>query len=344
MLLRTLYAALAVTAVLASEAAARDLTVVSWGGALQDAQRQIYFRPFTQATGIPLREDSWDGGIGILRTKEESGAIAWDLVQVESEELLIGCEEGLYEKLDWARLGGKDHYLPQGVSDCGVGSILYNFVLAWDRDKFPGTPTWADFWDIAKFPGKRGLRRGVKMNLEIALMADGVAPGDVYRTLRTDEGVDRAFRKLDQLKPYIVWWQSSAQAPQILGSGEVLLSSAPNGRITAANRSEQRHFGVQWQNSLYTVDSWVVMKGSPRQDDAYKLLGFMGDPKREAQLLSLIPYGGLARGANDGLPPELLAVSPTDPAHLAESLQIDDQFWRDNLDKLSQRFNAWLAH
>jgi len=343
MTLRMLMAAFAAATIAVSPATARDLTVVTWGGALQDAQREVYFKPFTAATGIPVREDNWDGGVGILRTKVESGSNPWDLVQVESDELLIGCEEGLYEKIDWGAVGGKDHYLPAGVSDCGVGAILYNFVLAWDRDKFQNAPTWADFWDVAKYPGKRGLRRGVKMNLEIALMADGVAPTDVYKVLRTDEGVDRAFRKLDQLKPYLVWWQSSAQAPQIIGSGEVLFSTAPNGRITAANRSESRHFGIQWAGSLYTVDSWSIMKGSPNTASALKFLNFAGDPAVEAKLLPIIPYGGLAKGANDGLPADLMAISPTNPANLGVSLQIDDQFWRDNFDKLSQRYNAWLA-
>ncbi len=343
MTLRTLMAALAAATLAASPAMARDLTIVTWGGVLQDAQREVYFKPFTATTGIPVREDNWDGGVGILRTKVESGSNPWDLVQVESDELLIGCEEGLLEKIDWSAIGGKEHYLPAGVSECGVGAILYNFVLAWDRDKFQGTPTWADFWDVAKYPGKRGLRRGVKMNLEIGLLADGVAPGDVYKVLRTDEGVDRAFRKLEQLKPYLVWWQSSAQAPQIIGSGEVLFSTAPNGRITAANRTEGRHFGIQWAGSLYTVDSWSIMKGSPNAANALKFLNFAGDPAVEAKLLPLIPYGGLAKGANDGLPAEVMAISPTNPANLNVSLQIDDQFWRDNLDKLSQRYNAWLA-
>lgn len=347
MKLRTILAtaAIAMTAVatVATRAEARDLTIVSWGGAYQDAQREVYFRPFTKATGIPIKEDSWDGGIGILRSKIESGSNTWDLVQVESEELLIGCEEGLFEKINWDLIGGKDHYIPQSVSECGVGAILYNIVLAWDKDKFQGTPTWADFWDVAKYPGKRGLRRGVKMNLEIALMADGVAPGDVYKTLSTPEGVDRAFRKLDQLKPYIVWWQAGAQAPQILGSGDVLMTSAYNGRIAAANDSEHRHFGIQWNGSLNTVDSWIIMKGSPNAKQAYEFLKFVSDSKRQGQLTQKIPYGGIAKGANDGLPAELVKNSPSNPENLKVSLTIDENFWRDNLDKLSQRFNAWLA-
>jgi len=324
-------------------AQARDLTIVSWGGAYQDAQREVYFRPFQEQSGIRVLEENWDGGIGVLRAKMQSGSNNWDLVQVESEELLLGCEEGLFEKLDYSKIGGRDHYLPEAVNDCGIGAILYNFVLAWDKDKYQGTPTWADFFAPDRIPGKRGLRRGVKTALEFALLGDGVAPADIYKVLATDAGVDRAFRMLDRIKPNIVWWQSSSQAPQILGAGEVLMTSAPNGRITIANRTEGRNFGIQWAGSLYTIDSWVIMKDSPNADPAYRFLAFAADPKVQARLLPLIPYGGASRGANEGLPPELLAVSPTNPANLDVSLMIDDQFWLDNLDKLNTRFNAWLA-
>jgi putative spermidine/putrescine transport system substrate-binding protein len=330
--LTALAAALAVSFA-GHRACARELTVATWGGSLHEAQRKTLFEPFTAATGVPLHGEAWDGGIATLRSQAE----AWDLVQIEPGKLLVACEDGLLEKLDWDKIGGRDRYIPQGVSDCGVGSLLYSSVLAWDRDKFQGTPTWADFWDVAKYPGKRGLRDGVKTNLEIALMADGVSPGDVYRTLRTDDGVDRAFRKLEQLKPYIAWWKSSAQATQFIASGQVLFSTMPNAAAM------DRQFGVQWAGSLYSVDSWAVVAGSPNLDEALKFLAFAGDPSVEARLLPILPFGGLAKGANDGLPPEMLANSPSNPANLGAALQIDDQFWRENLDKLSQRYNAWLA-
>ncbi|MCS6854215.1 MAG: ABC transporter substrate-binding protein [Elioraea sp.] len=336
-------AAAACAAFISSAGAARDLTIVSWGGAYQDAQRQVYFQPFTQATGIRIVEDTWDGGIGVLRTRAQAGNQTWDLVQVESEELLLGCDEGLFEKIDWARIGGREHYIPQAVHECGVGAILYNVVLAWDRNRLPATPTWADFFDVQRIPGKRGLRRGVKLTLEIALLADGVPRDQVYATLRTEAGVERAFRKLDTIKPHIVWWQAGAQPPQMLGAGEVVMTTAYNGRITNANRAEGRNFGIQWRDSLFTIDSWVIMKGSPNRDAAYRFLDFVKDPRRQASLLPLIPYGGTARGANEGLPPDLLAVSPSNPENLNVSLMIDDAFWMDHLDRLSQRFNAWLA-
>ncbi|MDQ1078409.1 ABC transporter substrate-binding protein [Pseudoroseomonas cervicalis] len=347
MLRRQFGAVLALGATLLAGGAAaqqRDLTVVSWGGAYQDAQRDIFFRPFQQQTNTRLLEETWDGGVGVLRAKIQSGANNWDVVQVESEELLLGCEEGLFERMDFSAIGGRDHFIPQAVSDCGVGNILYSFVLAYDRARMPDGPrNWADFFDTTRFPGKRALRRGPKVTLEIALLADGVPPGEVYRVLGTPAGVDRAFRRLDALKPYIVWWERGSQPAQLLASGEVAMTNAYNGRITAANQNDGRNFGIAWANNLFTLDSWVIMKGSPNRQRALDFIRFVSQPQLQAQLPPRIPYGPTARGAQDGLPAEVLANLPTTPANAEGALQISDQFWLDNLDRLNQRFNNWVS-
>src|SRR5690606_41137575 len=109
-------------ALAAGTAAAQDLTVTSFGGAYQDAQREVYFEPFKEATGINLVEDVWNGGVGAIRAKVEGGGQEWDVVQVEAEELVIGCEAGLHELIDWAALGGEDPFLDARVHDGGVGT------------------------------------------------------------------------------------------------------------------------------------------------------------------------------------------------------------------------------
>jgi putative spermidine/putrescine transport system substrate-binding protein len=328
----------------AGRAQGRDLTVVSWGGAYQDAQREVYFRPFQQATRTRLLEETWDGGIGVLRSRIASGANTWDVVQVESEELLIGADEGLFEPMDWAAIGGRDAYIPEAVNDFGVGAILYSFVLAYDRARMANGPAnWTDFFDTARFPGKRGMRKGPKTTLEMALMADGVPPAQVYAVLGTPAGVDRAFRKLDGMKSDIAWFERGAQPPQWLASGEVAMTVAYNGRISAANASDGRDFAIVWTNNIFTLDSWVIMKGSPNRAHALEFLKFVGQPAIQAGLPPKIPYGVTAKGANDGLPPALLANLPTAPANIATALHLSDSFWLDNLDRLTQRFNTWVS-
>jgi putative spermidine/putrescine transport system substrate-binding protein len=342
MLRRQLLAAAALLAA-PSVANARDLTVVARGETMPAAARQILVQPFSVATGIRTKLQSWNGGLDALNAQIKVPDNTWDVVEVNADELASGCADGTFQKLDWSTIGGKAHYQPLGVSDCGVGATMSNLVLAWDRDKFQTAPSWADFWDVAKYPGKRGLRRGVRGNLEFALMADGVTPADVYKVLATSDGVDRAFRKLDQLKPYIVWWQSGAEAAHILGSGAVLMTTAPSGWIATANWTQHRNFGIQWNASLYKVHSWAILRHSPNTTQAQQFLYYIGTPAIQGRLFQITGNAGLALAANDGLPPDRLAASPTNPANLKAAVPLDTAFWHANQAKLQQRFDAGLA-
>ena len=165
-----------------------------------------------------------------------------------------------------------------------------------------------------KWPGKRALRKGPKTTLEIALIADGVAPADVYKTLATPRPESTArSRSWSGSSPSMVWWERGAQPPQFLASGEVVMTDAYNGRIAAANGKDKKNFGIAWTNKLYTIDSWVIMKGSPNKADAEKYLVFVNDPKNQARLPPKIAYGvtnkdATARSTKNVLPN--LATAP----------------------------------
>ena len=321
----------------------RDLTVVSWGGAYQEAQREILFRPWTQARSQRLLEETWDGGIDVLRRRIAGGTNSWDVVQVEGEELLIGCGEGLFETLDWDALGGRDAYIPEAVQECGVGAIRYSFILAWDRARTGSAPRgWADLFDTARIPGRRAMRRGPKTTLEIALLADGVEPAEIYALLRTEAGVARAFRKLATIRDSLTWWERGSQPVQWLANGEVALSVAYNGRVAAANLDDGRDIGIVWAQNLRAQDSWAIMRGSPNRAAAHDFLRFAGQAAVQAELPARIPYGLTARGAESGLPAALLATLPTAPANARTALVIDDRFWIERIDALNARFERWL--
>ena len=122
------------------------------------------------------------------------------------------------------------------------------------------------------------------------------------------------------------------------------MTSAPSGQVVTAAEKQHRGFGVQFANSLYEVQSWGIVKGAPALRMAQQFLYFVGMPAIEARLLTESGDSGLAKGLNDGLPPELLATSPTNPANMNAGLRIDAAFWRDNLAKLKPRFEAWIGH
>ncbi len=148
----------------------RELTVVGWGGSSQRAHRDAYWTSFVVHTGVALREDVWHGGIGVLRTKVQGGANDWDVVQVEVEELLLGCEEGLFEPIDWQMLGGREQYLDIATNECGVGAMVWSQLFGYDAARMPQGPrNWAEFWDVKRFPGRRGPASHAEVHTRIRL-------------------------------------------------------------------------------------------------------------------------------------------------------------------------------
>ena len=340
---RTLAISLLILVLLPLSALARELTVVSWGGSYQVAQRKVYFEPFMKATSSKILEEEYNGEMAKIKAMVETKNVTWDVVQVEAPELQRGCEEGLFEKLDWNKIGGKEQFIPAAVTNCGVGAIVWSVVLAYDADKLKtGPKSWADFWDVKKFPGKRALRKGAKFTMEIALLADGVAPGDVYKTLGTPAGVERAFKKLDQLKGNIQWWEAGAQPPQWLASGDVVMTSAYNGRIANANK-EGKNFKIVWDGQVYALDSWAIPAGSPNRDQAYNFIKFVSQPEYQKDLPTHISYGPTHVKAVAQVAPKIAADLPTAPENMKVSLANNTEFWVEHGVDLDERFNAWAS-
>lgn len=335
---------LAIAVATCGVAQARELTVAGFGGASQAAHRAVFFEPFTQATGIKLTEDTYDGGLAKIKAMVESNAVTWDVVDLEGSDLVRGCESGYFDRLDAKQLGDVSSFLPVATSsECGIGFDVWSNILAYDADRLKTPPTsWADFFDLQRFPGKRGLRRSAKFTLEVALLGDGVAPADVYKLLATPAGVDRAFKALDRIKPSIQWWQAGAQPAQWLAAGDVVMSTAYNGRIDAANQGG-KHLGIVWNQQIYSLDYWALVRGSPFRDQGMKLIAFMSQPERLARLPERIPYGVPNTAATALIPPAIAEQLPTSPAHLRDALASSNQFWLEHEDDLNERFNAWAA-
>jgi len=325
-------------------ARAADLTVVGWGGTTQAAHKVAYFDPFTKETGVKIVEDEWNGEMAKIRGMVETGDVTWDVVQVEAPEAFAGCEEGLFEPLDWSKITDPKNLVDGAAAECGAGILLWSTVFAYDADVIKDGPkTWAEFWDVKKWPGKRGMRRGAKMTLEIALMADGVPRSEVYKTLETKKGVDRAFKKLDELKSHIVWWKAGAEPQQRLAAGDVVMSMAYNAWVTRINQEEKRNFKIVWDGNNYSMDYWTIVKGSRHKADALKFLALSMRPERQAVFFNRIAYGWTAKGTGKFIKPEMLSKLPTAEGHLDNALMTNVEFWLENGESLEQRFQAWIS-
>ncbi|MGY4372777.1 putative spermidine/putrescine transport system substrate-binding protein [Bradyrhizobium sp. i1.3.6] len=275
----------------------------------------------------------------------ESKTVSWDVVDSESTLAVQLCAEGIIEPIDWNKLTlDRAKLLGGDTSDCAVPFAISATVIAYDKDKLPNGPkTIVDLFDTQKFPGKRGLRKNPWGNLERALIADGVAVKDVYKVLNTPEGVDRAFKKLDTIKKDTIWFQSNAQSTQLLADGQVVMTSAPNGRIYDAVKNSGKHFEIMWDAELYDLSLWTIPLGSPHRDAAYKFIAFASSPQAQVDLTRYIPYGPANNDAIALLDPAILPNLPTTPDHMGNALRTDPAFWADKGDELRQRFTAWLA-
>jgi putative spermidine/putrescine transport system substrate-binding protein len=230
-------------------------------------------------------------------------------------------------------------------SDSWVSQIVYSAAIGW-REKAYGDkkPTgWADFWDVKKFPGPRSIRRHPIYALEMALIADGVPMDKLYPL-----DVDRAFKKLEEIKPNVlIWWNSGAQSAQILKDGEVDMVSAWNGRIQALQSEPEGKAGkvaVTFDQQILVSDCWLVPKGAPNKDLAMKAIQIMLRPEVNARISLYINYApsNSKSYGTDVIPKEKLAGLPNSPENVKKGFTQSVDWWVANADEMVKRFDAFL--
>ena len=336
---------------------AGDLTIVSWGGAYTKSQVEAYHKPYIAKTGTNIKSQDYNGGIAEIKAQVEAGNVTWDIVDVELSDAVRACDEGLLETIDASTLpdgangkSAKEDFLPGTLHECAVTNIIWSTIFAYDTTKIKDGPTtMAEFFDTKKYPGKRGMRKGAKPNLEFALIADGVPAKDVYKVLATAAGVDRAFAKLDTIKKDVIWWEAGAQPPQLLADGEVIMTTAYNGRIFNAVASEGKPFKIVWDGQILDLDLWDIPKGAKNKETALDFLKFSTSTEQLAAQASYISYGparmssGPLVGKFHNKDIDMAPQMPTNPANMTNAVQSNFEFWADNADQLGERFNAWLA-
>ena len=331
------------TTVLSTLASAESVTVISFGGAIQNAQKISYYGPFEKSVGTRVIAGEYNGDLAKIKTMVDTKHATWDVVEMDGNSLARACDEGLITQLDWSKIPSKPDLMPEAVSDCGVGTLAWSAGIAYNADKVSGAPTsWADFWDLKKFPGKRGLRKSAVHTLEFALLADGVPKDKVYEVLNTPQGVDRAFAKLDQIKPNIQWWEAGAQPQQWLAAGDVVMTSAYNGRIKDAQR-EGTNLKFVWNQSLFDLDHWAIVSGAPNLAKAYAFIEFAGKTANQQVFARTIAYGPTNVNALKDLTAAELQDLPTAPTNLDAALATDNAFWLDYAEDLEVRFTAWAS-
>ena len=333
--------------------AQQSLTVAAWGGAYASALTESMYKPFEVKHKTKVLSVDRGGGLGEIAAQVKSGNIKWDVVDVEPQEAIKGCEEGLLEKIDSSRLpagadgkaGSKD-FVTGAIQECAVASVVFANVLAYDRARLGsnGPKSIDDLFDTKKFPGKRGMYKNPVGIFEWALMADGVAVGDVYKVLATPAGLERAFKKLDTIKKDIVWWSAGAQAVNLLVSGEVVMSWVWHGRVVDANFKEKKDMVIVWDGQTTAQNMFAIPKGSKNAAAAQEFIREATSAQALADFVNYIPYTP-TRQSSIALIPDSNRYKAWLPGSTqgGRYLPLSAKFWLENEDELTKKFNIWLA-
>jgi len=336
--------------------AADSLTVLSWGGAYEHAQRRALFTPFTEAHDVPVAVDSYNGGLMELRQAVAENDVPWDVLDMTRSEAMAACEEGLLKPLPPELTASapdgtpaSQDFLPGALGRCFISHSIFATVVAYRRDAFPGErPTRiADLFDQQRFPGPRALQRTPAANLEWALLAYRVPREELYRLLSTRRGLDLAFARLQSIDN-IHWWEAGETPVRLLEEGQVVMASGYNGRFFAAMVERDLPIEILWDGQLQEHETWAIPRGAPNPEAAQTFIRFATTSERQVELARHIPYGPTRRSAamqvtthrDSGL--DMRLHIPTHPINAQGAVTKDETWYARTQERIEALFRETL--
>ncbi|WP_433479586.1 extracellular solute-binding protein [Spirillospora sp. CA-142024] len=321
----------------------KQVVIANFGGAVKNATETSFWKPFTAGGGLAVRSDPAGGGFAAkLQAQAQSGRVSWDVIEaLEGSSAVLLSRKGLLEKLpadltaQLTKVSAPGAVQPYGVSmgDTGV-VITCNMKVV---QKCPANP--AEFWDVKNFPGRRAMIDNPYESMASALIADGVPVGEVFPV-----DVDRALRKLGQIKSAVnVWTTSGDQQMQLMRSGEVGIAFMWSGRAKSL-ADEGVKLRTSWDGSLVNPSYTVVVKNGPNTDGGLKYLKWYAThPDAQANLVNALGYGTSSPGVGGLVKPGVRAWMPSDPANAKNQVRIDPAWWADNQRKVEPRWRDFIA-
>ena len=336
---------------------------MSWGGAYSASQQNAYHDPYmANNPGVNIiNDESSAEAVAKLRAMNEAGNVTWDVVDVVAADAIRLCDEGLALEIDPATqlapapdgTPAADDFGELMVSECFIPQIVYSTTFGYRTDLVGDTPpsSVCDVFDLETYPGKRSLEKRPIANMEWALICDGVDIADVYDVLETEEGVARAFAKLDTIKDETIWWSAGADTPQLLADGEVVIGSTYNGRLFSLIEEQKQPVAMLWDWQMFDLDGWIIPTGlsEERQARALDYIYFATDTQRLADQAKYISYGPARAssaplvGQHAELGIDMAPHMPTDPANSVNTFLFNYEWWADYRDDIDAQFQAWLA-
>jgi putative spermidine/putrescine transport system substrate-binding protein len=320
--------------------AADAVNFACYGGSYNDNITKAFLEGFEKKSGIKVSLGA-DASLALAKLQASVDPAQWDIVELTGPEYEVAVKQDLLLPLDPGLVpASKVPVEYKGTH--GIKYALFLFVMAWDQRAIPddkAPKSWAEFWDTAKYPGKRSLSANIGDGsaLEAALLADGVAIDQLYPL-----DVDRAFKSLERLgKDNIIWHNTNQEPIQQLTSGEVALASSFNGRVLPAARSGAK-IGFTAEYGGVSGDYLGVVKTSGNAKNAFKLIDYLiSDDQAAAEYIKLTTYTSVNTAALKLVPPELADTLPTSPKLQGKVFIKNDAWWAANLEKTLLQFKQW---
>ena len=326
-----------------ARAQSKRIVVRDDGGVYTKAYGECFYKPFTQKTGIEVIGVQANAEpVAQIKSMVDTKNYTWDMAKISQPAILLLTEGGkVYLEKHGTESDPNVRTIPaQFMSPYGVGTNVYATVLAYRTEAFKNRKapaSWTDLWNVKEFPGRRAIRKHPFDTLEESLMASGVPTSQLYPL-----NLDSAFQNLDRIKSSVdVWWNSGAQATQLLSSGEVDMIATWVSRPQQAIM-EGAPVAISWNQNLWGVDSWAILAGTPNADACREFIKFASDVKRMAQQGDFYPAGVTQPEAFKYMKPEIARHSPTYPDNVKTGVQINAKYWLDNQAAVTERFNSWV--
>lgn len=302
----------------------KEIVVVNWGGDSRPAYATSFGDPYEAATGIKVAQDGTGPLPSKVRAMVQSGKVVWDLLDFDASKALVLDAEGLLEPIDYT-IVDKNKVYPGWAYKAGVAFYIYSCVLCFDGSKFPGAKpnSWADFWDVKKFPGQRAMRKTPEGQIEACMMAAGRSTKDVYPI-----DLELAVAKVRELKGNLIAWNTGSQSQDVLRNGEAAMCNLWHSRAASLFKESNGKFNWTWNQGLMNVDVWAVPKGNPAgREAAMKLIAFTQEPSRQVELLKILGNGPVNPAAAALVPDDVKRFDPTQPDHRAVQAELNADWW-----------------
>jgi putative spermidine/putrescine transport system substrate-binding protein len=318
------------------------------GGATQEALRKAYFEPFTKETGIKVVEDT---GLSPERVQAEvqSGHPTIDITNISTAAFETLLAKDLLAPIDYKYYDPADlKSMPEGIlrGRFSVSTSYNSLGMSFNTAAFPDGQaqphSWADFWDVRKFQGKRtmpfcGVLEGDWPLPEAALLADGVPADKLYPI-----DVPRAVGKLKELASHVIWWRNTSQPGQYLVTQEAVMAMNSVGR-TNALMDQGAPVKYVWNGAQTFSSKWIVLKGDPNYDNTMRFLAFVAHPDRQIELAKLIGYAPINPRAYDRMDRAAAERLVTYPDNFKQTFPYNYRWWAENLSRWTEACLSGLS-